>query len=58
MKKVEVFFKIIQEGSVTVEVSDGYNEADLREAAQLTYDDGDLYCPDQFEVTDYEEKEE
>lgn len=56
MKKVKVFFRIIQEGSVTVEVSDGYNEADLREAAQLAYDDGDLHCADQFEVTDYEEE--
>ena len=58
MKTVNVKFRIIQEGSVTVEVSDGYNEADLKEAAQLAYDDGDLYCADQFEVTDYEEKEE
>ena len=56
MKTVNVKFRIIQEGSVIVKVSDDYNEADLRKAAESVYGNDDLYCPNQFEVIDYEEK--
>lgn len=55
MKRVKVNFQIMQEGSVTIEVDDDYDVFELQQQAQEKYDDGDLYCGDFFEVTDYEE---
>ena len=46
MKKVKVNFKIVQEGSVTIEVDDDYDELALEQQAKDEYDDGDLYCGD------------
>ena len=56
MKTVRVNFKIVQEGSVTIEVDDDYDEFALEQQAKDEYSDGDLFCGgDLFEVTDYEE---
>ncbi len=55
MKQVRVNFKIVQEGSVTIEVDDDYDEFTLEQQAKDEYDDGDLFCGDFFEVMDYEE---
>ena len=58
MKKVEVGFKIVKYGSVTVEVEDDYSDLDLKDLAEEQYTDGDMYCGgDDFEVTNYNEVE-
>ncbi len=59
MKKVEVGFKIVKYGNVTLEVEDDYNDLDLAELAEVQYTDGDLFVGcDDFEITSYNEKEE
>ncbi len=56
MKMVRVGFKVVKEGSVTIEVDDDYDASELQRQAEDEYSDGDLFCGgDIFEMTDYEE---
>lgn len=58
MKKVEVGFKKVQYGSVTLEVEDDYNDFDLAELAEERYCEGDYIMDNgDFEITSYNEVE-
>ena len=55
--KIRVYFKIVKEGDVVINVPDDTPSCDYSEIAEQQYNDGDLYVgSDRFEMTDYNEE--
>ena len=52
--RVQVQFRIVQEGSVEIEVDKNTSICDYASIAENEYSDGDLYCSDDFQMTNYD----